>query len=309
MRKVVILMAKNQSGVSGRKSLDFVHARGTVVFTNLTGTVVQIPKGIVVATSNSTSVRFITESEITLSLAGEKSVPVAVRAAVSGSGGNVPAGAIQAIEGLLGSKLAVTNPNPTTGGADEWVAVPSESDYLALRLAVLEELSKLARKEFAAGLDPGQILIEDSQKMERIIEEIREPLAGVPSDTAQLIIRAEFSALTIRTADIDRVVNSSLDANLRAGNQALLGSTQWELLGKPSISGDRLEWIVSAEREIQVANNTSQIASMVAGKIKSEAQKIMREHFESGQVQKIEVLPDWWPWLPLAPFRIEVISK
>ena len=94
-------------------------ARGTVEFANLTWDEVIVPEGTGVRDSTGELARFLTVEEVSLPAERGATASVEVVAATPGSAGNLPPGAIDAIEGPLGLQVSVTNPEATSGGNDE----------------------------------------------------------------------------------------------------------------------------------------------------------------------------------------------
>lgn len=88
-------------------------AGGTVVISGTEGT--QIPAGSLFATSGGLDFR--TTAQVSIGASGEAAA--AVSAAQAGSAGNIPGGAITQIPVAIPGVTAVTNPLPTTGGADQ----------------------------------------------------------------------------------------------------------------------------------------------------------------------------------------------
>jgi hypothetical protein len=105
-----------QSPTSGTVDAPATAGAGQATFTNRGEHEVILPEGTGLRTTGPENQRFET-IELALVPAGigsEATVPI--RASTSGPSGNVPAGAIGAIEGILGLDLTVTNDEPTTGG-------------------------------------------------------------------------------------------------------------------------------------------------------------------------------------------------
>lgn len=105
-----------EHGVTRR---DAVAATGIAKFTGLPGKTV--PKGTVVATpadeiSGESSIEYETTSAVILDDHGTGTV--SIRAVISGSSGNVPAGVIEVMATPISGISAVTNPVATSGGTD-----------------------------------------------------------------------------------------------------------------------------------------------------------------------------------------------
>lgn len=111
-------------------------ATGIVRFTGTSG--VKVDEDVIVSTDE--GVQFTTTEEKTIS---DSYVDVAVQAVLVGSTGNVSANTITNLDTYISGITSVTNPNPTTGGADV------ETDA-ALRLRAADILQSLGKGTVAA---------------------------------------------------------------------------------------------------------------------------------------------------------------
>lgn len=109
-------------------------ASGELELANLNTQPLLIPAG-TTFTAHNRNVSFVTTKEITLPAAkvtfsGSTNgvVTVSISAAVGGSAGNVPAGAIADVPASFSSILKVRNPRPTTGGTDRKEPAVTSSD-------------------------------------------------------------------------------------------------------------------------------------------------------------------------------------
>jgi hypothetical protein len=70
-----------------------------------------------------------------------------------------------------------------------------------------------------------------------------------------------------------------------------------------------LHWSMGAEREITQSFDAVYITQLVQGLGISKAQSNLERNLPSSSAPKIQLSPSWWRWMPMLPFRIEVITK
>ena len=100
---------------SGSLRLPSQPAAGTVTFTNLTDQPVEIPQGSGVRGMDPgiARLRFVTTRPGEVPAGAGQTLQLPVECVTPGLQGNLPAGSLAAIEGLLGTQLSVTNLEPT----------------------------------------------------------------------------------------------------------------------------------------------------------------------------------------------------
>jgi len=70
-----------------------------------------------------------------------------------------------------------------------------------------------------------------------------------------------------------------------------------------------LHWTMSAERKISQSFDAAQVTQLVLGNNVKKAQANLDKNLPSASSPKIQLAPAWWQWVPLLPFRIEVVVK
>jgi hypothetical protein len=118
---------------TGQKQIDAAKATGSVKFSLSCFLCTEtIPQGWIVETSDA-SKKYATQKQVTLT-GPVGSAKVAVVAVTAGAAGNTEAGTIRKIDGNTDDNLGVTNPDPTTGGADARTAtIIQQSDIDSIR--------------------------------------------------------------------------------------------------------------------------------------------------------------------------------
>ena len=85
------------------------------------------------------------------------------------------------IEGLIGLHATVANAEPTQGGSDRQGRAASEQDYAQLYDQLLTSLTDMALNQLIAE-NPQSMIIPESLTVTEVLQEIRQPPIGQPSD-------------------------------------------------------------------------------------------------------------------------------
>lgn len=283
-------------------------AQGIVRLTNRTRAAIIVPAQTVLLTRSDPPVAFVTLEEVEIPAGKKPSVEVPVRAAQAGSRGNVPAGAVSAFEGPLGLSVEVTNPLPITGGSDKTIATPAEADFAFLRSRLLADLERSARARFAAQVTGKDVLLPSTLRLERVFDEVAFPVPGQPGEKLSLSLKAEFSILYVRAADLEALAGLVLDASLPPGSTALPGTLTWQSQPPLVETASGARWQMRAERRMRPAIESGQVIFLVTGQTARRAGSLLVETFGLVESPQIRIRPAWWPWLPFLPMQIKVMG-
>lgn len=305
----VVVEGRDQLIVSGSSTLPDQPAGGLIELTNLSDREIQIPSGLVVSTTGQPAIRFGTTRAGTVAPGPGTTINLPVRALQAGEPGNIAPGKIKAIEGPLGIELTVTNPRPFSGGRDITSLAPNQRDYDRLSNRLRASLRQTALSEVNASLEPGDILIEDTLELNRTLEEIFQPADIQPANELTLHLRLEFSARVARYADLVNLAESVLNARLPENFTPQMGSLLLNPLEEPEIAGDgRARWSMLALRRIQAEISPAAAIQMVLGLKPQAATLKLAQVLPVAGSPEISMTPDWWPRLPMLPFRIILAS-
>jgi hypothetical protein len=72
--------------------------------------------------------------------------------------------------------------------------------------------------------------------------------------------------------------------------------------------GSTTTWDVLIFRQIFTSRNLPKALKEIVGKSPSTAADILEEQLELPSKPDIQIIPDWWPWLPLLETRINLID-
>lgn len=312
----VVVEGRDSQPSSGTMQVPDTSARGEVVFKNLTDQSINIPAGTKVITLDIPPIQFVTKQAVIISADNDATVSVPVEALLPGSGGNRPADSLVAVEGSLGLRLRVTNPQPTQGGADQDTSAPNALDHYQLYDRLFIALQQSAMEELKGELAPGDILLSPVPKLGKVLEKKYIPEEATPAETLELTLRLEFQALVVSAQDLNRLTLIVLDANIPKGYTADKGAKQ--PVGAQSLTFTNLtqpvwdataavaRWRLQAERSIRPVVPESQVANMVMGLPPSEAIPKLEANLPLDGRPQILLYPSWWPRLPYLSFRIMV---
>jgi hypothetical protein len=306
---VVTLEGVGTVETTGSIAVPGEYAGGRVTFTNLTADAVSIPQGTIVLSGGGQPIRYLTSRAAAVDAAAGATVEVAVTAAQPGSGGNLPAAAITAIEGELGLKLTVSNAAAITGGTDASVPAPTDLDRRRGYRELLDSLRLAAAGEIAALLAPGDILLTATPFLAATLEERHNPAETVPADLLETTLRLEFHALVITRADLEALGRTVLDASLPAGFNPSDGGIDLTLLEQPEPDSEgNAQWLVRVEREIKAARPGGRVIPALAGLPPEAARDLLAARLQLAAPPEIRITPNGWRWLPLLPVQIQIIE-
>lgn len=306
MQEVDVTLEGTQSvPAGGTVSLPQNKARGMVTFRNLTPGPVTVPAGTLVRTLDSPPVRFQTTRLGEVPGGIDASLNLPVEALLPGRDGNVPAGAIQAVEGALGPLLAVSNDKALEGGTVLSLRGPSETDRQQAYASLLSSLQRQALT--ALEQQTANDLLLPNTLQADVLEETYSPPAGQPGDLLTLSLRVTFSAQVIRRADLEQLGQAVLDPNLAAGQAAVPDSLTWELLSRPVTDENGLSHFrLRLNRRLCRLVSAGQVIQLVQGLPPALAISQLQTNLNLADSPRLRLWPKWWPWLPLVPLRIGV---
>jgi hypothetical protein len=110
-------------------------------------------------------------------------------------------------------------------------------------------------------------------------------------------------------SDVTRLASLALNASLppgfRPASEALTVQPETEPVADEDGS---IRWNVRAQRDIVRQINSGQMMQMIQGMRSSRARALLEKSFPFQASPEITLSPSWWPWVPLVPFRISVIT-
>ena len=307
--QTTIVEGRGVTPSSGETLIPRQSASGRVTFTNLTDTEVFVPTGTIVSTQDAPPIRFATREDVAVPT-GSQGATVLVGALLPGSSGNVAAEDIVAIEGSLGLNLTVINLRSTSGGTDFTAAAPTEADYQLVHDQLLSSLEETAMSELAFRLESGDVVLSRAPNLHQTLEETYSPDLNQPADQLELKLRLEFQIPYAAGADLYQLGQAVLDRQIPENFTPRPETLQITQLTQPvNTELGKATWKILAEWMLGATVNESQAVSLVLGLPPEEASQKIREQMPIEGSPRIQMTPDWWPRLPILPFRIKIINE
>jgi hypothetical protein len=174
----------------------------------------------------------------------------------------------------------------------------------------MEELEDEARAQFAEELKTGDILFDDTFAASQILSEVYDPPAGAASTELTLTMQVEFSTLYADASDLTKLASLALNASTPSGFSAVSEDLNLTSVTKPILNDDGFtRWTVRAERRIVQQISTAQVTQMIQGMSSRRAKSLIEKRLPLEDAVEINLSPSWWPWVPIVPFRISVVTQ
>ncbi|MHB0989229.1 MAG: baseplate J/gp47 family protein [Bellilinea sp.] len=299
-----------EAAATGEITVPDKPAEARLTLTNQTDQTVVIPAGTVFLTMTDPKQRYLTLTQVVVPAGMGQESEIRVQAEVPGSAGNAPAGAIQAVAGLVGLQISVTNPAPAEGGSDRAGKAASETDYSQLYDTLITSLIETALTNLQAQYGHDLLIVPESMTVEKVLEDTRQPAVNFPSDRVSLALKVAFNVMAVSREDLAAAATAGLDANLTEGWQADPASlTVEEKTAWVIIPGQRLTLDLLAARSTSPTVDAAQLFGDLRGKPTAEARQIVQSKWELNQLPNISIAPAWWPRLPFLPYRIKVVVR
>lgn len=302
-----VLERSKTASVTGTLIIPNTSAEGLVRFSNLTAGMVGIPSGTVIRTTGTPPVRFATTMDAVVAAGAGKIMDVPVQAVEAGSSGNLPADSLVVFEGDLGTSLAGTNPSATTGGSDRSAPVQTADDRIRLRAALVSEILNQCKTSLPKSIGQGDTFFPDTLTVGQVLSETYFPAEGQTGQTLSLRMNLQCQAQYASLADVNSLGRLVLDANLPAGFEPIsVGVSTVNSSALATDSSGVTHWQVQAQRLVQATLDPLEATQLIQGRSRGEAGRRLAGSFRLAGAPVIELVPAWWPWLPVVPFRIVV---
>ncbi len=308
----VVVEGSAQQASSGKVGIPDHQASGSVRFSNLTEQKITLPAGTVVLAraAGQNLLRYETTRAAVLPAGVGEQVSAPVRALLPGSAGNLGAGTVEAVEGLLGSSVLAENLAPFQGGSERSSPAPQTSDYAAVEARLKETLKASALDDMQRKLSPGERLVSGTLVVSKILADTREPAPGQPADFAQLSQQLEYTAWYVHQQDLEAVARTALDANRAAGFQPLAGSLRIDFSEDVTIDENGVaRWQLDVSRQLEAVWSDTQAAQSVVGRSPAAAARILSQQISLSTPPRVQLVPAWWVRLPFLSFRIAVVRR
>ena len=292
---------------SGVSSEPGEYARGIAEFTNLSDERITVPAGTTIRESGSSQLYFITRSSIVLSAEEGANRTVDILASQPGAGGNRPADRITAVDGELGLRVAVVNPEATSGGSVTSRNAVASADRDRARDQLTAELRSRARELMLANPLPEEQLLEDSLTIEEVLSETFDRSIGETADTVELemsvIVRARVANLT----ELENRVLADLSALQEPEKRLVPQSLTMEVVSlNESQALSQMDLVLDVSYQLYEEVDKNAILRAANGMQPLMAQRQITDRFP-GNNFSIDLKPDWYPLLPLFQPQIHAV--
>jgi len=283
---------------------------GFARFRNLTDSRVFIPNGTIIKTQVEPVVRFITMQAGELAPGIDQTVDLPIYALDPGVRGNLGANQLQALEGSLGLSVAVTNPEHTTGGRERMVVAPSPDDRERVKNLLLTSLIGDVKTRSRYTLSTGDIVFPDTIQLSQIREETYYPPEGQPGSKLTIKLQAEYIFFYASHEDLVGLAHAVLSTSAPEGLIPIPDTININLIDTPVTDDSGLtHWQMRIEQKFQERMDIFKIIQLVQGRTPENASHQVEGIIPVSKPPLITLTPAWWPWLPIAPFRISVITS
>lgn len=292
---------------TGVLALPNAPARGRVLFTNLQAIPARIPAGTRLSASAIEGALFRTLTDVTLADVVGSTAEVEVVALAPGPQGNVAAEVIDTVEGALGRRLSVRNPEPLTGGAVQEITAVSEADRARLRAQVLQSLQALALAQMEAQVTPQEFLARPSLRVLRIVQESYSHAPGEATEKLTLEMRAVLQATAVNQAATLGIMTTALTADSPAGYLLVPESVTvqvGDVLGVDDAG--RARFTVLAEGNAAAELPLAEALTAVAGQPPDAALAYLLQELPLRELPSLRIWPTWFSRVPYLPARIQV---
>jgi hypothetical protein len=174
----------------------------------------------------------------------------------------------------------------------------------------LRSLERDARVDFLDELNPDDILFDETFAFSQILAENYDLPAGAAGSQLTLTMEAEYTVQYADASDLTELAALALNASLPSGFLAASDALTVEPATDPELLEDgSVHWTMRAEREIIQQVSTTLVTQLIQGLGSSDAQSKLEDSLPLLSEPKISLTPSWWPWVPIVPFRIEVVTQ
>ena len=303
----IVVEGTQRVTVTGEGVVPQSKAKGVVIFRNLTQSAVSVPIGTIVTAGD---IRFATTELGVLNAGVGETVELKIEAVDGGLAGNLDAETINAVEGRLGLLLSVTNPEPTTGGRERASLQATDADRANAKKMLLKSLESDAHGSLVDEMKQGNVLFDKTFTLSQILLENYDPPAGTAGSQLTLTMQAEYTVQYADVSDLTELAALALNASLPSGYIVVSNAVDVKSVTDPVLLDDKsARWTFRAKREIVQQVNTARITQLIQGLGSSDAQSKLEDALPVVSAPKISLIPSWWPWVPIVPFRIEVVMQ
>jgi hypothetical protein len=165
-------------------------------------------------------------------------------------------------------------------------------------------------QQLSQQISTGDILLTPTLTITQVIREEYDPPQNQAADRLNLDMTVNFLAQVASQDDLRALAKGVLDANTPEGFHSIPDTIVIELLTEPeNVSDVRVSWRMRVTQQIQADLEESKATSLIRGLTSSKAIEKLRAYLPLESTPSIRMTPQWWPRLPLLPFRINLEAR
>jgi hypothetical protein len=174
---------------------------------------------------------------------------------------------------------------------------------------MIENLQRAAESQMRAHIERDDWLLPDTLAVSQVFEESYDPPADRAGESLTLSMFVEFSAQYISLQDLRQLalaaLNASMPLDYAASEQPVLAPLADIVTDTEGATRFDLQATRTLLRKIDLA----EVNNLVRGQRLEAARQTLGVNFSLRKPAEIELTPSWWPWMPLIPFRLSVVTE
>lgn len=304
----IIVEGRASIPTTGTTLYPSTYAKGRALLTNLSENPITLKKGSIFRSSDDPQQRYETIESVTIEPGVDERVQATLHAVSPGASSSLQANSILILEGPESTSIIARNQLPLSGGKDILVPAVDLVDQRKLYRILEPQLRKSALEEFIQDTRRGYQVLTPTLGLKDVIHEEYFPLIGQPANQVDLDLQLEYEVLTLRYDTVVNLIQQVMDTRTTMGFTAVDSSLQMDNIGEFSLNEKgNFSWKIKAERELTTQIEANEVAIASLGLAPPSAISILMEKYALSESPEIILSPEWWPRMPLLPFRIEVL--
>jgi hypothetical protein len=293
---------------SGEVAIPASPSRGFVTFTNLTSNDIDIDTGTGLRATNYDNQRFVTLESVLLPGEIGAQAEAEIEAIAPGPSGNLPTGAIDAIEGTLGLQVEVTNIIYLSGGENEVRAAVSEADFSRAENDLQKILEDQALQQLNALLFDDLIFLDNSLHLIQIHDRTFDRELGEPADTLGLTMEIEFGAYAFRHADAQVAASNILAHHRPSGFLSIPASFGFEVMhDNLEIENGYVDITTQAWQDIYKPVDKDTLRRILQWEKPARALSLVSQEVTLTEAPTLFLSPSWLPRIPFLRTQISIL--
>lgn len=280
-------------------------ATGSVVFTNLSSTEVEIPVGTLVNTSTGVPVTFRTTAPGQLAGGVGSRTTVPIEALEPGVEGNVRANTINTVSGALRFRARVSNPGATYGGGSALVPVVTQTDKDNLLAQVQASLEQKAYAALQAELQEGEWLPPESIQSFTVAQ-VFDKFNDDEGSELSLTLRVLAQGTALNQSQTNEAMLEAVRKSIPERGMLVADSVAFQREPGAEALGRQVQFTMTALADYMVPIDPVEVKQTISGMSPDEAAAAVSSRWSLARPPEIYHDPEWMETLPRFGSRIQV---